>query len=79
MSTTASIASESDRIVQRGDKQWYIRARGNSTLGPYPSREIANRALEQQLLFWSPPKAPRQSRFLLTNLSLFKRSFSRQR
>lgn len=33
------------RIYQAGDEQWYFKARGNQTMGPYPSHHDAAHAL----------------------------------
>ena len=56
-SSHEAVSAEADRIFCRNE-QWYIRARGNASLGPFESRPQALRRLRRQLRHWDPSPQP---------------------
>ena len=48
-----------DRIYLGEDDQWYYRARGNSSVGPFDTRAKAETALAKQVRSWTGRAHPR--------------------
>jgi len=67
-----------ERIYLGDDEQWYYRARGNTSVGPFTSRQQAEEALAKQIRGWSGRAHPRSawSREVKTP-KIFRRSATR--
>ena len=48
-----------DRIYMGEDDQWYYRARGNTSVGPFDNRQLAEQALTKRIRSWSGRTNPR--------------------
>ena len=47
-----------ERIYKGDNEQWYYRARGNHSVGPFESSHLAEKALTKQINSWSGKTGP---------------------